>query len=271
MSIIRYGGGKVFQAKSILPHLRVQRGGVFCEPFVGGASVALAIAQKDYRRTLRNIRTRAVDAPPLQIILNDKDQGPAAFWGMIAESSDEEFKTFRQRIAESVPTEELFKELGQVQYIDRPDIAYQFFMRNRMCRVESHGKRRLTAIKSRCNLVNLLPQIDDARRVLRGRTTVYNLDFAEIIAMAQEDWTLYLDPPYYHAGNGIYVDFQMKEHKHVQLRDMLRTTPADWVLSYDLHPRIAELYDGFTLTHFLEVRYSMSKRRDKEAVIIPQR
>ena len=62
----------------------------------------------------------------------------------------------------------------------------------------------------------------------------------------------------------------MEDEKHIELRDMLRVTPADWVLSYDKHTRIAELYD-FADVQPLEVQYSMHARKATEALIFPRK
>lgn len=115
--------------------------------------------------------------------------------------------------------------------------------------------------------------MDAARRTLKGRTVVYNMDAMKLIADAEADWAFYCDPPYYKMGNGIYTKFQMTPEQHIDLRDKLRATPADWVLSYDGHSYIEEIYKDFADVQPLEVQYSMSPEKElaTEWIITPKR
>lgn len=211
--------------------------------------------------------------PPMPIIINDLDSGVAAFWNVISGNAETTFKELRRRLTSTVPTRDLFWEIRNSKPAtdDLLELAWQFFYCNRTCIMPSNGQRPMTKVGERW-LKSLPREMDEARQLLKGRTTVYNTDFAEVIALAQPNWVIYLDPPYYVAGDKLYTEFTMADDKHVGLRDMLKATPADWVLSYDYHSRIFELYtEDWTRTHELDVQYSMSKREDTEALIVPLR
>jgi DNA adenine methylase len=275
MSLLRYCGGKVKQAKNIVPHIKVQAGGVFCEPFVGGGSVALAVAEREMKIRKRSYNPGA----PLRIVLNDRNPGVAAFWSIISGEDWASYRAFVTRVIDAEPSVTLFKSLKASQPTTQGDLAYKFFLLNRMCFMPSNGKRPLGGwtqprggIDDRCNMESLIDQMHAAREILIGRTSVFALDFSKVIAAAESDWTLYLDPPYYAAGSELYTEFTMEDEKHIELRDMLRETPADWVLSYDKHTRIAELYtEDFADVHPLEVQYSMHARKATEALIFPRK
>lgn len=66
-------------------------------------------------------------------------------------------------------------------------------------------------------------------------------DFADVLKGATPTTFVYLDPPYFEKGGQLYKH-PMDDADHVRLAMQLRATKAVWVLSYDDHPRIRELY-----------------------------
>ena len=83
MALLRYPGGKSKYTDFILPALYKLSGfSVYVEPFIGGGSVALAMAAK---------------YPDVRMVLNDFDPGIAAFWDLIASAPESE--SARQRTA----------------------------------------------------------------------------------------------------------------------------------------------------------------------------
>lgn len=227
--------------------------------------LAVAEREREYRKN------RLCTNPALmQIVLNDLDPGVAAFWSLVAESDDEEYASFRAQCEKVEITNDYFDYLKAFIPTTRLEQAFRFFILNRTCRIESNGKRKLGNILSRWTPDRLLCEMDDARALLRGRTTVYCKDYVEVLALADENWTLYLDPPYVKQGNALYTEFQFTDAQHIQLRDTLAATPARWVLSYDMHPLIEELYAEFTI-HTREVHYDMKKRKGIEAIILPNK
>jgi DNA adenine methylase len=261
-SLLRYAGGKSGLAKKIIQYIRVPKGGVYCEPFVGGGSVALLVAKQN---------------PDIQILLNDLDPEVANFWSVITSSSNEAFFALVERVRECQPTIELFREFLKAIPTNPAERAFRFLYLNRCSRVESNGKRPLGGwdqkkpgeVASRWNGKRLVKELIDARWVLQNRTTVYNKDFAAVMMEAQANWVCYLDPPYFGAGNELY-NYPWTIADHARLRDLLKTTLADWVLSYDDNPRIAALYTGESYA-LIPASYSMSKRKAQEVVITPAR
>jgi len=103
---------------------------------------------------------------------------------------------------------------------------------------------------------------------LVDRTEVHNMDFAEVIALAQPNWALYCDPPYFEIGDTLY-NISWTEDDHIRLRNALLFNPARWVLSYGDHPRIHDLYQHADIA-VLEAHHGMKKRKSNELIITPR-
>jgi DNA adenine methylase len=54
---------------------------------------------------------------------------------------------------------------------------------------------------------------------------------------------LFLDPPYFGDKNLYRYDFDGDDHE--RLADLLRQTPHDWLMTYEDHPAVWELYEGW--------------------------
>ena len=252
MALFRYPGGKAKYSKWILPNLfRCSGFSLYVEPFVGGGSVALAVA-KQY--------------PSVKLILNDLDPGIAAFWDLVATAADVELKALADRISSTHPTVDLFFEIKNTQPTNRLERAFRSFFLNRtswggMGKRPLGGKKQASKdkIHSRWGAKNLVCELFGARKLLYGRTKVYNDDFAKVIPLAQAGSMMFLDPPYYEAGNSLYK-FVWSDADHVRLRDALAHM-NNWVMSYDDHKRIRELYG--TLATVMSVKYSLGSGRKK--------
>jgi DNA adenine methylase len=252
MALLRYPGGKSKYTDFILPVLYKLSGfSVYVEPFVGGGSVSLAMAAKH---------------PNVKLVLNDFDQGVAAFWDLIANAPESEFQSLEDRILNTQPTVAIFKEMLESNPSDRAGRAFRAFFLNRTSfggmgwrplggwEQTSEGK-----IDSRWGCAKKILELRQARRLLHGRTKVLNADFASVIPLAHAKALMFLDPQYYEAGNELY-NFTWSDADHVRLRDALKHR-TNWVMSYDDHPRIRELYPA--LAFHMAVKYSGGKRRKK--------
>ena len=76
---------------------------------------------------------------------------------------------------------------------------------------------------------------------------IENKSFEDLIRRHDSEKTLfYCDPPYYETEK--YYDtgeFVFDKAQHEKLRDMLKNIKGKFILSYNNHPFIAELYHGF--------------------------
>jgi DNA adenine methylase len=81
---------------------------------------------------------------------------------------------------------------------------------------------------------------------LRLKTTIIcNRDYGEILQSYTTPETLvYLDPPYAVTikDQTQYYEYTLNQSEHESLKHLLTDVPYRWVLSYDIHPLVEELY-----------------------------
>lgn len=99
------------------------------------------------------------------------------------------------------------------------------------------------------------------------------LDFEAALSGGDTRTFVYLDPPYYAKGSQLYK-FSMPDESHVRLADILRHARFKWVLSYDDHPRIRELYkwaqfEAVVVKYSNAVTRNAFRPKNKEIVITP--
>ena len=106
------------------------------------------------------------------------------------------------------------------------------------------------------------------------RISVSNLDAVDFIrkfdARRASRTFFFVDPPYVHAGARLYLD-TMDESKHRNLAEVIckKASMRHWLMTYDDHPLIHEVYGDATILQF-PVRYSLQKKQlEKEIRITP--
>jgi DNA adenine methylase len=75
------------------------------------------------------------------------------------------------------------------------------------------------------------------RQTYNGRVKIFNLDFEEV--PVPENSVIYADPPYVEEGDNYRAG---KNFDHARLAKWLKAQKVPWVLSYDNHELIRELY-----------------------------
>ncbi len=234
----RYPGGKRKLVRSIWDCVRrLHPNGIYCEPFAGGAAVAL-----EYARW----------CPGDRIILNDIDPGIAAIWNAVISHPDE----FNAAIMAFVPSVEAYREIKmflangdsgkggvetalakiaihQISYSGKGEASSGF---SPLGGYSGKSGERIDAYWNRSALCS---KVDRLHNLLAGRTECHAADFEQFLR--RPDCLFYLDPPYYEAGEQLYLH-SLQEADHRRLRAALQEMPANWVLSYDDHPVIRELY-----------------------------
>ena len=96
-----------------------------------------------------------------------------------------------------------------------------------------------------------------------------SFDFQKMIEYRWAKSLLYIDPPYYQMGNGLY-HCGMTEWDHRRLANSLRTSPHLWLLSYDDCPEIRKLYD-WAVVEKIDATYGMSKEKKQTELLIYSR
>jgi DNA adenine methylase len=236
-SPLRYPGGKgkVANFFKLLFYENDLLGSEYIEPYAGGASVALSLLFEEYAS---------------HIHINDLDQSVYAFWKAVLEKPDE----LCGRIAAARPSVREWDRQRQVQAASDPDeldLAFSTFYLNRTNRSgiigggiiggrEQHGKWKIDA---RWRPKDSIARIEKIAR-FASRITLTGLDTAvyiETVLPGIDDAFLYLDPPYYGKGKGLYRSFY--EHgDHKKIAALVQRLHIPWVVSYDAEPKIEALY-----------------------------
>jgi DNA adenine methylase len=195
----------------------------------------------------------------------------SSFWDLVANAPDAEFRRLGNLILKTRPTVSLFKKIKGSHPKGRLGKAFHAFFLNRTSYggmgVNPLGGKHQTSkgkIDSRWCSKNRLRELHEARKLLAGRTKVLNADFASVIPLAQNNAIVFLDPPYYKAGNQLYK-FKWTDADHIRLRDALNGK-GNWVMSYDDHPFIRDLYK--TLAYIMSVSYSLGKKRKMSELLL---
>lgn len=255
LSPLRYPGGKarLFPYFSELISVNGYFDKIYCEPYSGGAGLALKLLAHGFIAKLE---------------LNDIDPAIVAFWNSIFEDTD----SFCDRL-DSVPAtvdewlrqREIYKR-GETA--NRTDLGFATYYLNRTSRsgiIEGSGPiggyKQLGKWKIDARL-NKVVQISNIRAVakLSPYVEVTQNDAMEFLGSRLSDnkRLVYLDPPYYVKGRQLYKNFY-HHADHVGIAELLlRHRQSDWVVSYDHVPEIVDIYQEFAPTIY-NLQYSAGR------------
>lgn len=247
-SPFRYPGGKGKLAEFIKLFMLENDliGSEYVEPYAGGASVALALLFEDYAE---------------HIHINDFNRSVATFWRVVLNESD----ALCERIATTDVTVDEWHRQRRMQTDDSVsdlDLAFSTFFLNRTSRSGIIGGGIIGGLKqtgawkiyARFNRDDLIRRVKKIARH-RSRITVTQLDAAEFITGRLTDIEsafVYLDPPYYVKGEGLYQNFY-SHADHETIASLVAEIKQPWIVSYDCAEEIHELYSRFE-----RIEYSLS-------------
>lgn len=124
-------------------------------------------------------------------------------------------------------------------------------------------------IASRWNPILICRKIDAIAPLLK-HARITNWDFSAVIGDETERANLYCDPPYVIAGSALYLH-SFAEADHVRLKILLRHTEHRWLLSYDDHQMVWDLYASFANIEKVEMRYCATRRATVQELLIRPR
>jgi DNA adenine methylase len=242
MQLMRYPGGKAKIKKIILSHLkeRYNPSLSYIEPFFGGGSIGLNF--------LKEIK-------PRHIWINDADYGLWCLWMSVINKPE----IMKKKVMEFTPSVDAFYEFRDTLLAPKPilclwdDICEYGFKKLALHQISYSGlgtksggplggkeQKSKYKINSRWSAANICKKINRIFDLFSGiDLDCTNTDFEHLLN--SEDALIFLDPPYYEVGNSLYqCGFTIEDH--VRLSNILMKTSNRWVLTYDDHPEIRNLY-----------------------------
>jgi DNA adenine methylase len=241
-SPLRYPGGKARFAPFIAEVMRTNSlsGGHYLEPFAGGAGVALELL---------------FDGHATHIHINDLDPAVHAFWAAATLVPEDML-----RLLHDTPiTMDQWYHWRSVMLSNTEDISlaekgFATLFVNRTNRSgilkggviggkAQAGAYKLDARFSKDMISARLTRIAESA----SKVSVYCEDAFGLLSRAEEILParslIYLDPPYYVKGRGLYRNFY-NHNDHLQIARLLQSPDFNrpWVVSYDRAPEICEMY-----------------------------
>jgi len=267
-SPLRYPGGKQILAR-VLAHLirlNAREGGIYAEPYAGGAGAALNLLVGEFVERL---------------ILNDADPSIYAFWWAALRKTDAFLKLLRDtpiNVEEWQRQREIYLRPARHSQIK---LGFATFYLNRCNRSgiignagciggrEQSGKWKLDARFNRRELTRRIERL----ALYADRIELHNLDAVQFLDdhinkpnIAEREF-VYLDPPYFVKGSQLYLNYYKPDDHQSLSKYLERSSRFLWVMSYDDVPEIRKLYRAYRRVAF-NLGYSARERRDGQELLI---
>jgi DNA adenine methylase len=236
----------------------------YAEPFCGGAGSAVIL-----------LKLEAVD----QIHLNDADLKVYSAWKAILEEPNR-FAEAIETVDVDLETWHASRKMVEAATEHSFDLGFATFFLNRTSRsgivmgagpIGGYDQRGNWKVDARFNRQALAERVRWLGSV-RDRIQLTCEDALTFLSRSAsrlpvEQTLFFVDPPYVTAGGRLYLN-AMNEPKHIALSDILQDDILpNWVLTYDDHPLIRQLYRERSIKD-LAVTYSLQKKRKEQEVLI---
>lgn len=271
-SPLRYPGGKACLVGFLTDVIEMNdlRRCAYYEPYAGGAGAALTLLR---------------DGVVSEIFINDADERVNAFWVSVLNESER----FVDRVHSAPLTMDEWYRQREVcanpSGHDRFDVGFAAFFMNRCNRsgvltgagpiggLEQKGKWKVGVRFSREPLAERILKLARVREQIHI-TNLDAIDFLKSslpVGNSRGKVFVYLDPPYVHKGQRLYLNsYEISDHAELaRYINKQRTLP--WIMSYDDTEVVRELYRDNQITS-LPIRYSLQRKRSaNELIIAPHR
>jgi DNA adenine methylase len=255
---LRYPGGKgrltnfiklVFEQNDLV-------GGDYMEPYAGGAGIALSLLFDGYAS---------------RIHLNDLNPAVFAFWHSVIHETDSLCRAIENV---EVTMDEWYKQKAILLEPERCsflELGFATFFLNRTNRSgillggviggkAQAGEWRLDARFNKNGLISRIEKIAQHKNQIQ----LYRLDAArlitEIIPSLPKKSLVYLDPPYYIKGKGLYEN-HYKHADHLGIAKLVKKhIRLPWIVSYDCVPEVMNMYEQDYRPFTYGINYSAQNR-----------
>ena len=264
-SPLRYPGGKgklaiyfkgLFEINSL-------KGGIYVEPYVGGASIALSLLIEGYAS---------------KAIINDKDKSIFAFWYSVLNYP----KELCGLIKKTSVNLNVWKRQKQIQKDklnqDILTLGFSTFFLNRTNysgilsagAIGGKSQKGIWKINVRYNKKDLIKRIKKIS-LYKNKIELYNMDAVELIKMLKHKLPkkslFYLDPPYYNKGKELYLNYYLDDdHKQIA-KEINKAKKQKWIITYDDVELIKQLYNKNKQIDYSLVYSAGKSKKGKEIMI----
>lgn len=263
-SPLRYPGGKtsIYSMISKVIDENNLSNHRYVEPYAGGGGLALAL--------LFNEKVK-------EIHLNDLDRSIWSIWHCILNETE----SFCKKILETeVTIDEWFVQRAiqeKKHDADLLDLAYSSFFLNRTNRsgiilkagviggLLQKSKYPLDCRFNKDDLVSKIKRIATHRK----KIFIYNEDaeaFMKAMDKRKGSTLFFIDPPYFEKGASLYTN-AYNENDHEKISKTIKKLKSDWILTYDNHHKIKEIYSSENIFEF-NLNYSAATKRVGTEVIV---
>lgn len=264
-SPLRYPGGKA-KLEPFMEYMMGQLnhiGGIYIEPFAGGAGIAIELLEKKVAG---------------KVVINDYDKGIYSFWRAMLSETDRfirDISSIPLSVEEWKRQHKICMSAGKKYSYD---LGFATFYLNRTNHSgiikggviggkEQLGKWKMDARFNRDHLIERVIKIAGMKQDI----VLYNKDVRSFISKYlpkyQNNSLVYFDPPYYKKGKQLYLNFfEHNDHKSIE-KMIYSNVSCDWIITYDDTPEIENMYEGRQLYRF-DLDYSASKRRKSSELMI---
>ena len=256
-SPLRYPGGKscLLDLTSLVLRQNGLECGHYAEPFAGGCGLALSLLYGSH---------------VAEIHINDLDAGIWSFWNSVLSDTE---ALVALVAGTSITMEEWHRQRDLHRAQDRTDtlaLGFATFFLNRTNRsgiikgggviggLEQLGNYKLDC---RFNVDDLVRRI---RRVARYRDRIHltnldAIDFLNASSALPARSLLFVDPPYFKKGPGLYTSYYRPDD-HAVLAKRVLEVETPWIVTYDDVPQIRALYRDRRQFCF-DIAYSLQEKR----------
>lgn len=260
---LRYPGGKGRFAPFVKDLMEANNlSGDYLEPYAGGSGVALDLLFSGYCKNIH---------------INDIDIAVFNFWKAVTENTE----CFLQLVNDTdVTIDEWYKQkdiLARPENHSQLEHGFATFFLNRTNRSgilkggviggkNQDGNYKLDARYHKGNLSKRIEKIGK----FKDQIKVYNFDALELLeqvdSLLPSESLIYLDPPYYVKGQGLYRNFYVHDD-HVKIRKALDLVKSKWIVSYDNCPEIKSIYEGYNQIDYALNYSAYYKTKGSEVMI----
>jgi DNA adenine methylase len=262
---LRYPGGKgklAYYLKEVIKENSLQDKS-YIEPYAGGAAVALELLMQEYVRTIH---------------INDIDPAIYGFWHSVLNHTDELCKLIYDCSVDMNVWGSQREILTNSSEYSKLELGFAAFFLNRtnrsgILKAGVIGGKTQTGnwkIDARFNKTDLIERIQLIANY-KDRIVVHNEDTVSMLknfpTTLLENSLIYLDPPYYVKGQGLYRNFYNHED-HVQVKETIVNSKAkNWLVSYDNASEIRDIYSEFRMMEY-SLQYTAQHKKVGEEVMI---